>query len=1215
MAFTVLLSTLVGIAPQATADPAPGVGQYFPARHRIASDTEIAAGGTATVTVAGVGSLPGSGIGSVALNVSGKGNSATGGLIVYPSGANQPTSVALRYRTATFLHNLVLAKVGADGKIKVANTGSAAVKVNLDVLGYMPDGIGNASGSTYVPLPSAQILTNQSLGRLENHNLTVLGQGGVPSSNVQAVAVNIRATSTSTGALRVHAAGEILPADATIDYSSAAASQNLAVVKLGTDGKINFHNQGLFSARFWVDVVGYFTKNDPDGPTYRGLQPTDLATNISIPAGSTHTLPVSGQAGNPTTGVEAVSLSFNALSTAAGTLRVYPAGSSDPGNETVGFDAGAATTGSTLAKLGTNGQIVLKNTGTAAVTISVASYGYFRKGLTFSQVTAGPSDAQSETGVRVNSTTPTLAAAASSVAADPVTYTFQVAGSESDTPVASGTVANAAAGSPATWTVPTGTLTNPGAYRFRVGAADGIDTIWSPWKRLSIDVPLAPSGLGSDPSDPHGPIISGVVNRPSGGSVTGRFYLFDADGDPLGASPLGEGAVQDGQRVALQIPDELVNPGGTYQWQLEACVQNACGPRSAMTSMTLPAAPAPDPEASAWLTLGADKISVSTAKLGETACSGAPCTLASSPTVKVGGDDMGSLVKLDLGSIPAGARVVTAELQLGDPAESPAGTQKITTHQPQSATTGVTTGAQLNAIAFDAFEEVSPQGAKVDLSAFVPHWLQQPEQNDGILLKRETGSAELTYGQATPLSVRVGYVPATVPGAPASIKVQGGDAGALIGWAEPESTGTAEPVVTQDGEPTQSSPITGYQVEIRDAAGQVLNMIDVDGRSKIVPSLTNGAQYGFRVRAENSQGWGPWSTSTTTTPAAVPNGAASYKSAIEQYRNSKAEISETGDYTATSLLSAFKSLLLTEWDQLLAERILALQENSAQTDSTQQVTESLAMYLPQQNRVVVRAEVNGNLTYTNEVGTAEEIDTVSEIQSVQDYVFEVPDQPSGSPQNPFTLLGSYLAPFFDSGQSDTWVVNAYTADQRNELESTPSGEPPALDDTSQTTGGANTVTAASASGIAAWARNNTKPESRWEYRQDCTNFVSKAISWGGGYRQYRPKFINRVNKTFDRFWFRRKARDNSFTWSAVINHHKHFTSKKRLTWRMTYAEVRVGDIIYFTYNGSKAHMGVVTKKTSNKKSGIFYSHHGSAPHVNKNLSQTAYKPAFAKVNS
>ncbi|WP_246053123.1 hypothetical protein [Actinocorallia herbida] len=214
------------------------------------------------------------------MNVSGKGNSATGALIVYPSGASQPTSVALRYRTATFLHNMVFAKVGADGKIKVTNTGSAPVKINLDVLGYTPGGIGNSSGSTYVPLSSTQILTNQFLGALANHELTVLGQGGVPSSDVEAVAVNVRATSTSTGALRVYAAGETLPLDATIDYSS-AAGQNLAVVKLGTNGKINLHNQGLFSAKIWVDVVGYFTKSGPDPPTVGSSRRTWRRTSAS----------------------------------------------------------------------------------------------------------------------------------------------------------------------------------------------------------------------------------------------------------------------------------------------------------------------------------------------------------------------------------------------------------------------------------------------------------------------------------------------------------------------------------------------------------------------------------------------------------------------------------------------------------------------------------------------------------------------------------------------------------------------------------------------------------------------------------------------------------------------------------------------------------------------------------------------------------------------
>ncbi|WP_342774482.1 DUF1287 domain-containing protein [Actinocorallia herbida] len=127
--------------------------------------------------------------------------------------------------------------------------------------------------------------------------------------------------------------------------------------------------------------------------------------------------------------------------------------------------------------------------------------------------------------------------------------------------------------------------------------------------------------------------------------------------------------------------------------------------------------------------------------------------------------------------------------------------------------------------------------------------------------------------------------------------------------------------------------------------------------------------------------------------------------------------------------------------------------------------------------------------------------------------------------------------------------------------------------------------------------------------------VASAISWGGGYRQYRPDAINSVTKRWDRYRFRRKAKDNSFTWSAVVNHHKHFEgNKKRLTWRWSYADVQVGDIIYFGEPGDLFHMAVVTKKTSNSRSGIFYSHHGGAPARDKSLAKTSSRASFAKVN-
>ncbi len=176
-----------------------------------------------------------------------------------------------------------------------------------------------------------------------------------------------------------------------------------------------------------VDVVNYFTKSDPAGLTLRALLPGRLAAGVGIPAGASYTLAPLGKSGIPASNVDAVSVSMTVTSTAAGALVSYPSGTTAPGTRTVGFGANDPATASTVAKLGADGKLLLRNTGTAAATVDIDVYGYFGKGLRLTALDASPSDSTWPEGTRVNSTTPTLSALASAPGGDPVSYTFEVA--------------------------------------------------------------------------------------------------------------------------------------------------------------------------------------------------------------------------------------------------------------------------------------------------------------------------------------------------------------------------------------------------------------------------------------------------------------------------------------------------------------------------------------------------------------------------------------------------------------------------------------------------------------------------------------------------------------------------------------------------------------------------------------------------------------------
>jgi hypothetical protein len=107
-------------------------------------DTRDGTGGIATkvgpatpvdVTVAGRGGVPATGVGAVVLNVTVTEPSAQSWLSVFPSGQPLPLSSNLNFLPGQDVPNLVVAKVGAGGKVNIYNAGGAAHLV-ADVAGW-----------------------------------------------------------------------------------------------------------------------------------------------------------------------------------------------------------------------------------------------------------------------------------------------------------------------------------------------------------------------------------------------------------------------------------------------------------------------------------------------------------------------------------------------------------------------------------------------------------------------------------------------------------------------------------------------------------------------------------------------------------------------------------------------------------------------------------------------------------------------------------------------------------------------------------------------------------------------------------------------------------------------------------------------------------------------------------------------------------------------
>lgn len=375
----VVASPTAAVAAPTTATAQP-TGQYHLARVRLADRVEVEPGDVLTVKVAGVGSLPATGLESVAVNVAAKGVTDSGSVVVHPTGEVEPDTVAVHYQSTHYASTTVLTRVGSDGHIRVVNQGVDKASLYLDVHGYtlaQP----TAGGLHYVDVPRTRILPTTSLGGGlfgGNHELQPLGKGGVPTQDVQAVALTLVAKSQSSGTLRVYPSGEGFPADATLDYVPGLSQQNLVFAKVGANGKVNIHNLGGGSVDIAVDVVGYLTGagTAPNHATLRTVPPTRITEKLLVPAGTTKLVDPRGQGGLPVLNLASVGVHVSATSTGSGAIQVHPSGAANPGGQTVGYVADKDAGGFTMTRLGADGRIALHNAGSATASVEVDVYAY-----------------------------------------------------------------------------------------------------------------------------------------------------------------------------------------------------------------------------------------------------------------------------------------------------------------------------------------------------------------------------------------------------------------------------------------------------------------------------------------------------------------------------------------------------------------------------------------------------------------------------------------------------------------------------------------------------------------------------------------------------------------------------------------------------------------------------------------------------------------------
>ena len=198
---------------------------------------------------------------AVALNVTVDRPTATSYLTLWPSGDARPNASSLNMVAGQTAPNMVLARVGGNGKVSIYNN-AGSTHVIVDVLGCFST---DASGR-YVALTPNRVLDTRSglgapLARVGQTPLevTLLGRGGVPDANVSGVMLNVTAVApTATTFVTVYPGGDDRPTASNLNLVAGQVLANMVLARLGPEGTVMMYHSGG-TIDLIADVVGYFT--------------------------------------------------------------------------------------------------------------------------------------------------------------------------------------------------------------------------------------------------------------------------------------------------------------------------------------------------------------------------------------------------------------------------------------------------------------------------------------------------------------------------------------------------------------------------------------------------------------------------------------------------------------------------------------------------------------------------------------------------------------------------------------------------------------------------------------------------------------------------------------------------------------------------------------------------------------------------------------------
>ncbi len=1041
-------------------------------------------------------------------------------------------------------------------------------------------------------------------------SVQISGVAGVPTSSVTAVAVMaVVAGSPSAGTFTVRPTGG--SAEMPVMYYAAHADSNTsnsAIVTLGTGGKLDI------KATTNTDVVlfleGYYTT--ASGTTAGGFVPTAptivAQSTSALQPGSTTKFQITGDAVPSTAKAVFLNISTKHENSAGGDWSIYSAdGAANVTSFNVPNTANAMTSNGVVVALGASGALNLKLRG-AAMDVTIRVEGYYGAGSSAGSFTPGNGVLLNQTtAVNGNLTLPVSGHAGipqTTAGLTSVVLHIDSAPKSGDSSISSYTgkasYVNAKADGSTTWDRALDTTIGT-ARSNTVTVAVGLDGAialqssnyghallkvsvegWytGPSTTLCKHDDVSITNLSSAGQADGQPTVAATMSNALGQDVNTSLYLQDAAGKPVGGTPAASGTITSGTRAVFHPTGLTV--GATYTWWVYGSVADTCAAQatSAKQTITIGAPTATTPTATGSLLINGADLGAQSGPLGGSFQAG---------NLAAGSDGTAtwiSTLKPSLASVPAGARITKATLHTGTPSclsgAASCSDTALTIAAAKSALDTSGTPSDVAALPlYDDGTAIPASGGDIDLTTLVQSWYNAGDtSNNGAVVTARSGSDGLTI---TNPSLEIAFAAPTAPSAPLAVHATAGDGGVLVTWLDPADTG----YVDQTG---QTNGITSYTV----AAVGTDKTVTVNGTSAVITGLSNGTKYQLAVTANNPVG-SSQATTNTATPVAAPGGSSAYINAVTALATAQSDL-ESGDSDSTDDAANGNTAVLgglaVNASDLITDADAAATSDRPVTDETTDVS----------NTIVV---------YNSAAATATVFATVTDHGTVQDD--SDPDNPVSIPQQTtedvaYTMTTTAAPTFLATADAAAAVapVSPNDDDTLTAANGTSTPDPgagvteftmsaqtgaiTAPTTTTQATQQRATLTRTAAvrvnySGLVNWANSNASSKNNNGYNSDdCTDFSSRAMYYGGGMHMKGPQGIVHIDSNDNNWYHYVGGTSYSKSWGDVSDNAK-FEMNQGAKFMQRQSDIAAGDLLYVDWAGGTGfdhlnHMGVVTKVTS-----------------------------------